>query len=74
MNRLLKKVTDLEEKVTTDVNKKPERKNNLLERLQRNRAGTQSGQVSDNMSNNSSDKVSSAKQLLGSLFKGKRQV
>jgi len=43
MNRLLKKVTDLEEKVTTDVNKKPERKNNLLERLQRNRAGTQSG-------------------------------
>jgi len=30
MSRLLKKVTDLEEKVTTDVTKKPERQQSLL--------------------------------------------
>jgi len=70
MTRLLKKVTDLEEKVTLDSTKKPERQNSLLQRLQKR--GTESRAVSDNQSNHSSDKTNNAKQLIGSLFKTKR--
>jgi len=69
MSRLLKKVTDLEEKVTTDVNNKPnklqDRRGSLLARLGANKLGQQS----DAQSNASSDKTANAKAILSKLFK-----
>jgi hypothetical protein len=71
MSRLLKKVTDLEEKVTTDVTKKPERQQSLLQRLKQRGVESRAG-GSDNMSNHSSDKTNNTKALIGGLFKTKR--
>lgn len=75
MNRLLKKVTDLEEKVTTDATKKVDRRQSLFQRLQTsiaNKAGASTPTVvSDTHSAKSSDRVSSAKQALNSLLKKK---
>jgi len=72
MSRLLKKVTDLEEKVTTDVNNKPsklqDRRGSLLARLGANKLP---GQQSDAQSNASSDKTANAKALLSKLFQKK---
>lgn len=67
MSHLLKKVTDLEEKVTTDTTKPKQRTQSILQRLGAGRKAE-----SDAMSNASGqDKVSNAKALLGSLLKKK---
>lgn len=73
MSRLLKKVTDLEEKVTTDSSK-PQKQPSMFQRLQtkiRTQAATDGN--SDTRSNHSSDKTNQTKQALAaSLFKTKR--
>lgn len=66
MTRLLKKVTDLEEKVTDDTTQTQNKGKRLSVMKRLNQSKTQ---TSDIQSNNSSDKVSNAKQLLGQLFK-----
>lgn len=65
MDRLLQKVTDLEVKVSTDVNRPAAVAPKWNLKKARN---------DDTESNASSDKMSksSVKQMLGSLFKGKR--
>jgi len=70
MGRLLKKVTDLEEKINTDVHnpKKPVHQSGLMSRLN-SRAAAQRGD--DVSSNQGSDKVSNARSLLANLFKKK---
>lgn len=72
MSRLLKKVTDLEEKVTTDVsskgNKNTVRRGSLLQRLH----AKGNGAPSDAQSNASSDKTANAKALLANLFAKKK--
>lgn len=74
MGRLLTKVSELEEKVSTDVNRKPERlPGGILQRLA-TRGGAQSAvNFNDAASNQGSEgnKVSNAKALLASLFKKK---
>jgi hypothetical protein len=70
MGRLLKKVTDLEEKINTDVHnpkKTHHHSGGLMSRLN-SRAGRTGDDVS---SNQGSDKVSNARSLLANLFKKK---
>jgi hypothetical protein len=68
MGRLLSKVSELEDKVRTDVSRKPERAaGGVLGRV-----ASRSG-LNDASSNNGSDKskLSNAKALLSNLFKRK---
>lgn len=67
MGRLLTKVSDLEEKVSHDVNRKPEKPMGSIY----SRMGTRSGVVNDASSNAGSDKVTNAKAILSNLFKKK---
>jgi hypothetical protein len=66
MARLLKKVTELEHKVTADSgpNLNRGKRGSVLNKL-----ANKHTVVSDNQSQNSSDKVSNAKQLIGALLK-----
>jgi len=72
MDRLLKKVTDLETKVTGDVNK-PQlpKKMSLMERLASKAAANRAGEASEVASNVGSEKAANAKALLNQLFKKK---
>lgn len=73
MSRLLKKVSDLEEKVTTDVTKPQPKKASMIERLAARAQERAAGDRSDVTSQKSSDtKVSNAKAILGQLFKKKQ--
>lgn len=70
MSRLLKKVTDLEEKVTSDSTQNQKYSGKRLSVLQRLNRGA-ANKDSDAQSVASSDKNSQAKQLLGRLFQKK---
>lgn len=65
MGRLLTKVSELEEKVSMDVNRKPEKAGgSLLTRMT-----SKVGGANDVQSNAGSDQVANAKALLSNLFK-----
>lgn len=70
MGTLLKKVSDLEEKVSTDVNKPVPRQNPFGLKSKQNGTRYNNDDTMSNVSS-SNDKLANAKSLLGNLLKKK---